>query len=139
MSSPCIISLLLGLSQTTNFLVTIILGGDSWTLIIILWLNSKLFHFLIPLMKQKSVSFDVTLRQELCKHQSYLFIYFWKRNKPWLLTLIYWELPFITHMKKKITWFLSISMKCYYLLLRQNIFMPVKDKNSDALHLMQIR
>jgi hypothetical protein len=30
-------------------------------------------------------------------------------------------------------------MKCYYLLLRQNIFMPVKDKNSDALHLMQIR
>jgi hypothetical protein len=26
-------------------------------------------------MKQKSVSFDVTLRQELCKHQAYFYLF----------------------------------------------------------------
>jgi len=49
---------LLRLSQTIGFLVTIILGSDSWILIIILWLNPKSFPF------QQHTS-----KEALCKHQ----------------------------------------------------------------------
>jgi hypothetical protein len=46
-----------------GFLVTIILGGNSWILIIILWLNPKLFHFPItPLKRHFSAPFNVAPR-----------------------------------------------------------------------------